>query len=130
MAEPVFEVLSLGNWVLVRIDGELDMATAGRLRQHMQSVTDKEPAGLVLDLNRVAFIDSTGLGVLVGVAKRMRVNESDFRIVCDQAHLLELFGLTRLDEVFAIFADYAHALADLDLDAELLAKLDEENATP
>lgn len=130
MAKPVFEVLSLGNWNLVRIDGELDMATAERFRTHMQSVTDKEPAGLVLDLNRVAFIDSTGLGVLVGVAKRMRLCESDFRIVCNQAHLLELFELTRLDEVFAIFADYAHALSDLDLDAALLAKLDEEAAMP
>lgn len=127
MTEPVFEVLKLRDWVLVRVEGELDMATAPLMRSHLLKVTDKKPVGLLLDLNAVTFVDSTGLGVLVGVAKRMRQAESEFKIVCTQSHLLELFELTQLDEVFAISPTYESALGDVGIDAETVAKLDEDS---
>ncbi len=73
--EPTFEVAEFGRWAVMRVTGEIDMATAPRLRQHVQTVTARKPAGLVLDLDRVDFIDSTGLGVMVGAAKRMRMIE-------------------------------------------------------
>ena len=79
------------------------MATAPKLRQHVQKVTARAPQGLVLDLDNVDFIDSTGLGVMVGAAKRMRIVGGGFRIVCNQKHLNELFALTRLDAVFELF---------------------------
>ena len=90
------------------------MATAPRLRQHVQTVTSRKPAGLVLDLDRVDFIDSTGLGVMVGAAKRMRVAEGGFRIVCSQPHLVELFALTRLNEVFDLYETLEDALITAD----------------
>jgi len=88
------------------------MATAPRLRQHVQTVTAARPDGLILDLDRVDFIDSTGLGVLVGAAKRMRVNGGVMRIVCSQSHLIELFELTRLNEVFDLYETLDDALED------------------
>jgi len=95
--EPTFEVAEYGRWAVMRVTGEIDMATAPRLRQHVLTVTTGKPAGLVLDLDRVEFIDSTGLGVMVGAAKRMRMIEGGFRIVCSQAHLNDLFKITRLN---------------------------------
>jgi len=90
------------------------MATAPRLRQHVQTVAARKPSGLVLDLDRVDFIDSTGLGVMVGAAKRMRMIESGFRIVASQVHLNELFKLTRLNEVFDLYESLEDALANVD----------------
>jgi len=98
----------------MRVTGEIDMATAPRLRQHVLTVTTRKPEGLVLDLDRVDFIDSTGLGVMVGAAKRMRMIEGGFRIVCSQSHLNELFKLTRLNEVFDLYETLEDALANVD----------------
>ncbi len=94
----------------MRVTGEIDMATAPRLRQHVQTVTARKPSGLVLDLDRVDFIDSTGLGVMVGAAKRMRMIDGGFRIVNSQNHLTSLFRITRLDEVFDLYESLEDAL--------------------
>lgn len=111
--EPTFDIEKVGNWVVMRVHGEVDMATAPTLRQRLQSVTMTGPTGVVLDLSDLDFIDSTGLGVMVGAAKRMRVNDGTLRIACSQTHLLELFSLTRLDEVFELFDTVDDALADV-----------------
>jgi len=112
--EPTFKVAEFGRWAVMRVTGEIDMATAPRLRQHVLTVTTRKPEGLVLDLDRVDFIDSTGLGVMVGAAKRMRMIEGGFRIVCSQSHLNELFKLTRLNEVFDLYETLEDALANVD----------------
>lgn len=111
MIEPTFEVAEYGRWAVMRVTGEIDMATAPRLRQHVQTVTARTPAGLVLDLDRVDFIDSTGLGVMVGAAKRMRMIDGGFRIVCSQTHLNDLFKITRLNEVFDLYESLEEALS-------------------
>lgn len=111
--EPTFEVARYGHWAVMRVSGEIDMATAPKLRQHVQNVTARGPDGLVLDLDNVDFIDSTGLGVMVGAAKRMRQADGALRIVCSQSHLIELFKLTRLNEVFDLFETLDDALADV-----------------
>lgn len=111
MIEPTFEVAEYGRWAVMRVTGEIDMATAPRLRQHVLNVTARKPSGLVLDLDRVEFIDSTGLGVMVGAAKRMRMIDGGFRIVCSQSHLNELFKITRLNEVFDLYESLEDALA-------------------
>ena len=110
MIEPTFEVAEYGRWAVMRVTGEIDMATAPRLRQHVQTVTARKPSGLVLDLDRVDFIDSTGLGVMVGAAKRMRMIDGGFRIVNSQNHLTSLFRITRLDEVFDLYESLEDAL--------------------
>jgi len=112
--EPSFELAHYGDWSVMRVAGEIDMATAPKLRQHIVNVTNDRPKGLVLDLNNVDFIDSTGLGVMVGAAKRMRMASGGFRIVCSQAHLVELFQLTRLDEVFDLYEELDDALVGIE----------------
>jgi len=108
--EPTFEVVRQGRWVVMRVSGEIDMATAPKLRQQVQNVTASRPDGLVLDLDGVDFIDSTGLGVMVGAAKRLRVSGGVLRIVCSQTHLNELFELTRLDAVFDLYETIDEAM--------------------
>lgn len=97
------------------------------MRQHIQNVTIQNPAGLVLDLDRVDFIDSTGLGVLVGAAKRMRMAKGAFRIVNSQDFLDELFRLTRLNEVFDLYESLDQALAEVKAQIQASTAIENES---
>ncbi|GAB3852499.1 hypothetical protein GCM10029963_42190 [Micromonospora andamanensis] len=58
---------------------------------------------MVVDLGRVDFLDSTGLGVLVGALKRLRTADGTFALVCDKEPLLKIFRITALDQVFPLY---------------------------
>lgn len=58
---------------------------------------------VVVDLGRVDFLDSTGLGVLVGALKRLRSVGGSFALVCDKEPLLKIFRITALDQVFPLY---------------------------
>lgn len=87
---------------VVEVRGEVDVYTATRLREHLVAVIDGGARSLVTDLRRVEFLDSTGLGVLVGALKRLRMAGGDLTLVCDNEKLLKIFRITALDRVFAL----------------------------
>jgi anti-sigma B factor antagonist len=64
---------------------------------------------VVVDLRGVEFMDSTGLGVLVGALKRLREQEGDLALVCTEGPVLKILTLTGLDRVFPIHRDVAEA---------------------
>ena len=64
---------------------------------------DAGARNVVVDLGRVDFLDSTGLGVLVGAMKRLRVAHGSFGLVCSKEPLLKIFRITALDQVFPIY---------------------------
>src|SRR5207248_9099888 len=66
---------------------------------------------VVVDLEGVDFLDSTGLGVLVGGLKRLRSHDGDMILVCTQPRILKVFEITGLTKVFAIFDTVDAALA-------------------
>ena len=66
---------------------------------------------LVVDMERVDFLDSTGLGVLVGGLKRVRAHDGSLRLVCTQERILKIFRITGLTKVFPIHASVDEALA-------------------
>ena len=66
---------------------------------------------IVVNLEEVEFIDSTGLGVLVGALKRMRARGGSLSLVCHQEGLLRVFTITGLVKVFAIYATVDEATA-------------------
>jgi len=91
--------------------GDLDVATAERLRE---AVTDTLVAGdldVMVDLAEVEFIDSTGLGALVGGRRRALALNGSFALVCADDHLLEVFRVTGLDKVLAIAGSVEEATA-------------------
>ena len=69
---------------------------------------------LVVDMEGVDFLDSTGLGVLVGGLKRVRAHEGSLRLVCTQERILKIFRITGLTKVFPIHASVDEALAATD----------------
>jgi anti-sigma B factor antagonist len=91
-----------GNHMVVEVAGEIDVYTAPRLREKMVELVNAGHYHLVVDMESVDFLDSTGLGVLVGGLKRVRAHDGSLRIVCTQERLLKIFRITGLTKVFPI----------------------------
>jgi len=67
---------------------------------------------LVVDLSRVEFIDSTGLGALIGAQRRAKEFDGDVRLVVKEGQILRLLRITGLLKVFGVYADVAAAIAE------------------
>ena len=90
--------------------GEVDMATAPRLHDALVQLAAEHPgATAVIDLDGVAFLDSLGLGVLLGGLRRMRTTGGDLSLVCTNPRLLDVLASCRLDRVFEIHRSVAEA---------------------
>jgi anti-sigma B factor antagonist len=99
------------GWTVVAASGEIDMATAPVLRDRLTELVEAGSARIVVDLEDVGFIDSTGLGVLVGGVRRARGQDGDLRLVCTNTRILKVFQATGLDEVFTIGSTVDEAAA-------------------
>jgi anti-sigma B factor antagonist len=66
---------------------------------------------IVVDLDGVDFLDSTGLGVLVGALKRVRSNDGELSLVCTQPRIRKVFEVTGLTKVFALYDSVDEAVA-------------------
>jgi anti-sigma B factor antagonist len=95
---------TVAEHTVLEVGGEVDVYTAPRLRERLVELVDGGARHVVVDLGRVDFLDSTGLGVLVGALKRLRAAGGSFRLVCSKEPLLKIFRITALDQVFPIFA--------------------------
>ncbi len=96
---------------VLSLAGEVDLATVPRLRDRLVQVTGDHPGqAVVVDLGGVLFLDSTGLGVLVGGQRRARTHGGELHLVITAERFVELFRLTRLDVVFPIHATLSDAL--------------------
>jgi anti-sigma B factor antagonist len=100
--------LDTGGVPVVSLSGEVDMATSPRLRDALVQVATIHPGQrIAVDLDGVAFLDSTGLGVLVGGLRRIVAAGGDLLLVCSTPRLLDLLTQCRLDRVFEIHASVA-----------------------
>ena len=100
-----------GAYAVVAVSGEIDVLTAGTLRERIDDLVTAGHHHLVIDLEQVDFLDSAGLGVLVGGLKRVRAQDGTLQLVCTSERILKVFRITRLSEEFTIHAALAQALA-------------------
>lgn len=91
-----------GSWTILSVHGEIDMATCPQLRQEIVAQISGGNTHLVIDLGGVEFIDSTGLGVLIGGLKRARSQGGDLRVSRVGDRLEKMFALTGLGDVLAV----------------------------
>ncbi len=87
---------------VLAVRGEIDVATAPEFHASLSDLIAEGPEVVMVDLRAVSFIDSTGLGVLVGAEKEMREGGRDLRLVVTQPQITRLLSLTGLDEVFTV----------------------------
>lgn len=89
-------------YTMLTVSGEVDVYTAPLLRQKMVDLAEAGPGRVVVNLEPVDFLDSTGLGVLVAALNRFRRQGGDLELICSQARLLRIFEITGLTRVFTI----------------------------
>ncbi|HEX5541059.1 MAG TPA: STAS domain-containing protein [Micromonospora sp.] len=94
---------TVAEHTVLEVGGEVDVYTAPRLRERLVEVIEGGGRRVIVDLGRVDFLDSTGLGVLVGALKRLRATGGTFGLVCDRESLLKIFRITALDQVFPLY---------------------------
>ncbi len=97
------EVSEHDRWSVLAVDGEVDVATAPKLREKLIDLVNAGVSNIVVDLGRVDFLDSTGLGVLVGALKRIRTVDGELALVCDERRILKVFEITGLTKVFTMY---------------------------
>lgn len=96
---------------VVAVGGEIDVYTAPRLRDKITELVNTGHHALIIDMEAVEFLDSTGLGVLVGGLKKVRAEDGSMSLVCSQDRLLKIFRITGLAKVFTIHASESDALS-------------------
>lgn len=89
---------------VLTLSGEVDLYTAPNLKQAIVDIVDDGCTSLVLDLEQVSFIDSSGLGVLISGLRRVKEHGGTLRLVCTKDSILKIFRITGLDKVFPVFA--------------------------
>lgn len=90
------------SWTVVSPVGEIDVAAAPSIRERLIELIADGHNHIVVDLTEVDFLDSTGLGVLVGGVRRTRSAGGDLRICCTNPRILKVFEITGLDEAFTV----------------------------
>ena len=101
-----------GGVAVVSAAGEIDVFTAPDLDAHLASLQSSGSTNLVVDLTRVAFLDSTGLGVLVKALKRARDVRGWIRLVVTTDRIRKIFDITGLDASMPIFDTVEAAVAN------------------
>jgi anti-sigma B factor antagonist len=99
-----------GNEV-IDVQGEIDIYTAPRLRQLLIDLAGTGRSQLVVNLGKVGFLDSAGLGVLVGGLRRVRARDGSLDLVCTQERILKILKIAGLTEVFGIYETVDQAIA-------------------
>jgi len=95
---------------VVVVQGELDLSSAPSLKWALTDALGMGYSQIVVDLSPVTFIDSTALGVLVGVHRSLDVG-GRIAIACSHADVLNIFKLSGLDGMFELFSTFDDALA-------------------
>src|SRR5262245_65761206 len=95
---------------VIALAGEVDLYTAPEFKQQLLDVIAKGAKHVVVDFTDTTFIDSTTLGVLVGGVKRLRTNDGELSLVCNDRNITKIFEITGLDRVFTIYPSRDEAI--------------------
>jgi anti-sigma B factor antagonist len=92
-----------GDAAVVAVAGEIDVYTSPVLQERLVEVLRDGSPSIILDLSKVTFLDSTGLGVLITALKRCRSAGGDLVLVTAQPNVLKVLEITGLNDVFQIY---------------------------
>ena len=100
-----------GGAKVLRLDGRLDLATGGKLKEEIKNLCESGVKRIHLNLQKIEFINSSGLGALVSVMKQVRIKNGRLTLSNLASYVREIFDITQLSHVFEIYEDQTEALA-------------------
>ncbi|PYG88121.1 anti-sigma B factor antagonist [Ruminiclostridium sufflavum DSM 19573] len=93
---------AIGKDTQITLSGEIDIYTSQSLKDELNEVISSCQGDIIIDCKELAYIDSTGLGILVGALKEIRKNNNDIYICNLKDNIKKLFVITGLDKLFKI----------------------------
>ncbi len=90
-----------GVWKM-ELKGEIDIYTAAELKSTFQEMFEQRKEPVEIDLQNLEYIDSTGLGVLIGALKRLKEEEKQITLFHVKPNILKLLNITGLNKIFVI----------------------------
>lgn len=101
------------NTVIIKPLGEIDLHNSPQLRKTLQEVIKNDTAILLIDLEGVSYMDSSGLATLVEAFQHISKQGKKFALFSLQDTVKNIFSIARLDEIFAIYPSLEKALKEL-----------------
>lgn len=98
---------------VLRLSGELDLRNVPEVRQAIRGLIDEGLVNFIINLTGLEFIDSSGLGVLVGGLARVREKQGTIKLACSNRRILRVFEMTRLTQLFDIYDNDDDAARDI-----------------
>lgn len=86
----------------INLGGELDVSTSDKLKEYLHKLADQEMLDMKINLENLEYIDSTGLGVMIGVLKKLKVVNKEIYIINPRSNVRKIFNITGLDKIFKV----------------------------
>jgi anti-sigma B factor antagonist len=96
---------------IVPLEGEIDLHVSPRITSTLNAAVKAKPRNLVIDMENVSYIDSSGLAVLIEAMQKVEKYGGKFALAGLQENVKPIFEIARLDQVFQIYPDVDSALA-------------------
>lgn len=87
---------------LMNVAGEIDIYTAGKLKEKLVQILNENNKSIKINCENLDYIDSTGLGVLIGALKRLKQDEKNIIISKPRENILKLLNITGLNKIFVV----------------------------
>lgn len=100
-----------GNIKVLDLDGRLDLASGTSLKEEIRTILEKGGSSLHLNLSKVEFINSSGLGSLVSIMKEVRLRKGRLTLSNLANYVTEIFEITQLSHIFEIFPTEEEAIS-------------------
>ena len=83
----------------ISLKGELDVSTADKLKEYLHNLADEKILDMKINLDKLDYIDSTGLGVMIGVLKKLKTDNKEIHILNPKSNVKKIFTITGLDKI-------------------------------
>ncbi|MBR0518367.1 STAS domain-containing protein [bacterium] len=98
---------------ILNVCGDVDVYTSPKVKESINALIEKEIYNIVVNLEDVRYVDSTGLGVLIGALKKVKEHNGNIVLVCTNPQIKKIFQITGLVKIFSIFANSEDAIEAL-----------------
>lgn len=93
---------TVGDWTVLKLVGEVDIYTAGKLRDAVNETVEQGQYRIAVDLAEMEFMDSSGLGVLIAALKHLKEKDGELLLVSPRDQMRRILKLTGLDKILTI----------------------------
>ena len=90
------------NFWEIHLEGELDVSSADKLKEYLHNLADEKILDMKINLENLDYIDSTGLGVMIGVLKKLKIDNKEIYILNPKNNVKKIFTITGLDKIFKV----------------------------